>query len=386
MNGYTIEYVYFIFPIVCILINNIKMSSRLKTIALFVLFIIIYSLSLNGSDYHSYENIYKNFEDSYIQTQVETGFLVICQLFFRLGIDYTGFRIIYLLAVSAVLFYSVYKISPKPAFSLCLISCMFLIYLISTYRQYMVMAFTMYSCLEYSKGRIRKAFIILILMAFIHICALEPLLFMLLYHFGREDISTRFNPDITRLGFGLLISSYIIRIVLVVLLNVSAVKALVDSIIRGRVGTTPTPLSFGLLSRSVILILIIYLYYLVKPKDRLLNILYWMYLTGMFFYIMIPLELLMGRLMNTVNTLSTLLIPMLLCYKADEKDQSADGILYEKGIVRGWIVSKGIIVIAIVMLFFQLTNQNGYTPYYNILKGDTFKTVKFQELKKAETQ
>ena len=92
------------------------------------------------------------------------------------------------------------------------------------------------------------------------------------------------------------------------------------------------------------------------------------YFTGMFLYICIPLDFVMGRLMNNVSILSSILIPLIVYnMKINEKETQVDYQRYiqQKKDLFLCLIFLGII--AVVILINQLMRQSGYYPYENII-------------------
>ena len=371
---YPIEPVYFIFPAVCLLISLVKphtgkhLSSVLGTA-----FIFVYSFSMNGADYTNYKILYNAIATGHSLTSVhgEIGYNILVWICCRLGISYPAFRLLLLVTVSVVMLVAVYKISDNFGLSMFFITSMFLIYTISAYRQFIVMAFSLLWMYVFSKGQHRKAIIGTLFLPFFHISALVPLGLMILFDLVPRQRTERAIVFIRKNIYYLAAIACVLRVLNTVLLKMGPVRAIVAKILAGHASPQPTLFTFGLVSRVAFIILLGYMYSVRRPKDELTHMLYWYYMFGMLIYVAVPLELFMGRLMNNVNILSAVLVPLLLYGRREpaEKDPHLSAETGHKLLNNLKLSATALVLVAFAVLLSQLLKQGGYYPYANILSS-----------------
>lgn len=367
---YTIEPVFVIFPLICLLLyyTNIK-ARKWVHFLLVIFFIFIYAFSLNGSDIDSYRQHYVMVERgvSLSENNQEAGYYYLMKLAISLGIDYMVFRTVFLSVLSLVLFHTIRKLTEDFPLSLFFISSMFVIYTISAYRQYIVIAYSILWLYQYGCGKKKNAIIGTSVLLLFHITAILPLGCMVygLYHTKRR---VKKSTDVFKRNYIIIIvAAFVFRFATAILLKTGFFIAIMKAILRGHASPDPTPLTFGLISRLVFLFFITYMYRASKTENDMIRLLYWYYFVSISIYIAIPMELVMGRLMNNAHILCAVLIPML------KNDIRENGIFNN---VRISVKSVNLIImmlgiVAFAILINQLMNQNGYTPYLNILLGDT---------------
>lgn len=366
---YNVEPVFVLFPILCLLVHFTKLREK-KEICylLIVLFILLYSFSLNGSDFEGYYAHYRMVEGgaSPAENDQEIGFYYLMKGAVSLGLDYLTFRIIFLSFLSFVLFYSIRKFSNDFALSLFFISSMFVIYTISAYRQFIVIAFSLYWIYVYCHGKEKIALLGVASLLLFHMTAILPLGCMIFDSLRGEKKADRSSDTFSRYFFIVLVLALTVRVVAFVLLKTSAVNAILDRLIGKHASADPTIFSFGLLSRLIFLTVISLFYRLSNTGDRSVKFLYWYYFVSIMIYIAIPLEFFMGRLMNNASILSAVLVPMLM--KTDVLPFLPVKIKYKDPFRRVFLFVLE--VTALAVLINQLLKQDGYTPYLNILLGD----------------
>ena len=367
---YEIEPIFIIFPVFCLLFAILEKKS--KPICVFtvsIAFILIYSLSLNGSDIISYRILYETVASpgNYNSVHGEIGFKLLMLLFNKLNADYVVFRVILLITVTIVLFYSIYKISPNFSLSVFFLTTMFVIYTISTYRQYIVFAFALFWLYRYSRGKELQALIGMGLLAFFHISALLMFgMLVLVWAFKKHAYKWCTNLS-TKKIFIWIIAAVILRVLIIFAMNITAFRSLMSKITNGYSDDDIMFMSVGFLSRIVFLLGISYLMRIRKPQDALTKILFWLYFFGIIMHIVVPFTTFSGRLFNNFHILSIVLVP-LLCKQKNKKNVS---ILNAKGIaLKQGVILVILILVAVVILINQLLNQDGYTPYLNIILGD----------------
>ena len=366
--AYKIEPVFVVFPLVCLFLYWIGLGNK-KAIKhlLMIAFILIYSFSLNGSDFEGYRIQFRGVGEGASASALhgELGYYYLVKLFVALGADYITYRIILLSLCSVVLFYCYSKMSDNFALSVFFLSTMFVVYTISAYRQYIVIAFSILCIYYYDLGNEKRAIIGLVGLGFFHFTAILPLELLICYKVlsgrkKRKQIQTFQNHYLMILCFALLM-----RVIITILISVDPIKSLVGRIVEGHASARPSLFSFGLVSRIVIFLCVSYIYRRSWVYKTSTQILYWYYFISIVLYIVIPLEFAMGRLINNANIILSVLIPALR-YQYNMKHDRA-GTISLTGISSILMVS---IFVAMTVLVNQLYHQDGYTPYLNYLRGD----------------
>ncbi len=365
---YRIEPVYFILPVLSAFFSFVGCGNNKKIkIFLSLLFILLYSFSLNGSDYSGYRYLYKAVAGGASLSDIhgELGYYYLMKLFIRLGADYSVFRVVLLSVTSIVLFYSIGKLSKNFALSVFFVSTMFIVYTISTYRQFIVMAFSILLIYKYTKGRVKLSIIGHGILILFHPTAVLPLLCLLFYHMVYKSKTFRHTNYIRKNYIMIIFVALCLRIIVTGILLYDPVKKIVSALLMGRATATPTLFSFGLVSRLTFLFFVSYLYQKAGYIETATRILFWYYFVSIILYIIIPLEFTMGRLMNNASIIMAILVPVLRF----DYDRLPDRI----GMIRiNWVRTVIVLleVFALVILTNQLVQQDGYTPYLNILRGD----------------
>lgn len=366
---YDIEPIFLIFPVCCLAIGLFKQhTGKIMSFLLGLSFIIIYSCSLNGSDYEGYNSLYNSilYGSSIFDIHGEVGFALLMSIAAECGVEYSLFRIILLSSLTIVLFVMVFKISPNFSLSVFFITTMFVIYTISAYRQFIVISISIFLIYKFYLGKRKEAIIGTTVLLLFHITAIVPLLFMIAYCLFKDNKIQRFVCYITNNIFFIVIISMILRLFVYYILKTGIFTSVLYKFIGNHASLTPTLISFGLISRTVFLLLVSFMYYMVKPRNQLTNMLFWYYSVGMIVFIIVPLDFFMGRLMNNANIISSLVIPRLLYYRYTENlvehnRKSVSNVVNNN--LR--IVVIVLIVISLIILINQLKVQNGYTPYVN---------------------
>lgn len=363
---YKIEPVFWVFPSICLLFSfDKRRNSRLRFWFITILFILFYSFSLNGADYEGYNSL---FEEVLVGSSIreihgELGYGLLMVFAQKIGMDYQIFRIVLLSVTSVVLFSMLYKMSPNFPLSVFFFTSLFIIYAISAYRQYIVMAFSLVWIYEFVKGNARKAIVGLVGLLFFHITAIIPLAFVLIYKSMRERQTTSIKIFVDKNGIIFIAVVFLLRIFNFYILKISIVNSVLGIIISNRADINPTLFSAGLASRTIFLFFIVILFQYKSSNDKLLMLLFGCYYIGMTLYIAVPLEFFMGRLMNSVNVLSTIIVPYMVYRHHDDRFLGSTVASSNR------IVLSILIIVSYVILFNQLSNQIGYTPYTNYLFG-----------------
>lgn len=374
--NYTIEPVYFVLPVISLLFVYLGIGNRSGVkLTLVALFVLLYSLSLNGSDFDGYNMLYRLIVEGEPLRNVhgEPGYYYLMKLSIAIGFDYIAFRSILLSLTSLVLFYSISKLSENFALSVFYVSTMFIVYTISAYRQYVVIAFSIFFIYQYGKGHKRRALLGLAGLLLIHVTAILPLACVLFHHVYKGSKTEKQIIFVKTNYIKLIVFSLILRVMMTGALSFGPIKGIIVSILTDHASPNPTLFSFGLISRLLFVIVVAYMYHRANEVKTTTRLLFWYYFISILFYLAIPLEFAMGRLMNNANILLAILIPVLR-YDYDKTEE-------QPGIIRIRRISSVIIlteILALVIFTNQLLHQDGYTPYRNILRGD--KPIETEEM------
>ena len=366
--SYTIEPIYYLLPLVSLACAFLGIGNRKGVkVALAVAFVLIYSLSLNGSDLEGYREIYRRTGEGELLGSIhgEAGYYYLMKLSFILGFNYITFRAILLTVTSIVLFYSIAKLSQNFALSVFFVTTMFIVYTISAYRQYIVIAFSIFEIYQYGCGHKRRAIIGLIILLFFHITAILPLGCVIYHHLFRGQKTEKQVSFIKTHYVKLIILALALRVVMTIALSIGPIRAILASILSVHASPKTTLISFGLFSRLLFVIVVSYMYYRASEVEPTTRLIFWYYYISILLYIILPLEFVMGRLMNNASILVAVLIPVLR-YDQDRREEQI-GILQIRRISSVILITE---MVALVVLTNQLLHQDGYTPYLNLLRGD----------------
>ena len=275
------------------------------------LFVLIYSLSMNGADYEGYKTLYTYVSEGIRLSEIhgEIGYKFLMKIAVNVGINYTLFRILLLTCTTLALFYAIYKSSPNFALSIYFITSMFVVYTISAYRQYIVMAATIFFIYQYNCGKKKMAICGTSLLLLFHSTAIISLLFLIACSIlGDKRIEKGVKFGRKRFLIFIVVAC-IVRVVAFQLMNLPFVVSILTGILSVHASPTPVLFSAGIMARMVFLILISFMFYIEKSQNKSIIMLYGCYFVGMLLYICIPLDFVMGRLMNNIHILSSVLIP-----------------------------------------------------------------------------
>ena len=313
---YSIEIIFVLFPLMCLFFHctNLRRNKGIHYIFI-ILFIAIYSFSLNGSDISGYYTHFESVENgisigSYSQ---EIGFFYLMKCAVGIGMNYLAFRAVFLSLITLVMFFVAKRFTSDFLLFLFLLSSMFIVYTISTYRQFIVMGFSMlwfylYCCGKKMMSIIGTAFLVLF-----HISAVLPLSFLIFFSVAKKNTVYIVYSSFTKNFFYIVLLSFLIRIIIFFLLRVGFIHNIVESILTIHASATPTMFSFGLASRVAILICVTYLIRGIHHEDDKISVIYLYLGISIIIYIMIPLEFVMGRLINNAYVFSFSFFSVINC-------------------------------------------------------------------------
>lgn len=345
MNFYQIDYIYFLFPTLCILLSFTKKYKFFLSVYL----IIFLGFSKIGSDYGGYLRHFNLHKIGVPLSQIhgELLFKLYMKLFVKIGLNYEIFRIIHITLFLSLICYFLYKLSKNYYYSLFILYCGYIIYLCSAYRQFISIVY-MFIGFYFIKIKKNNSAILLNMFGLgFHISSILPLIFFIFYKFKKLIININKKVIIF-----LLLSCLMLRFLMAYLVNY--ITIILNLIGRGEhfkyYIQNIQLLPFSLLTRLIPFIIVLIFY---KVKDNFENKIFIMYIFSILLYFLFPFELIMGRLTNNGRILECILFPVLI------KQQNKK---LNKNILKLFIITYFILV-----LINQLLKQDGYYPYINIL-------------------
>ena len=304
MNFYQIDYIYFLFPILCILLSFTKKYKFFLSLYL----IIFLGFSKIGSDYEGYLwhfNLHK-IGVPLSQIHGELLFKLYMKLFVEMGLSYEVFRIFHLALFLSLICYFLYKLSENYYLSLFILYCGYLIYLCSAYRQFISMVFMFIGIYFIKIRRYNLAILLNGLGIGFHISSILSLFFFIFYKYKKsikkidKKIIVYLLMMCLTLRFFMIYSVDYITIILNSIGRREHFKFYINSI---------SLLPFGLLTRLIPFLVILTFY---KSKDNFENKIFIMYIFSMILYFLFPFEFIMGRLTNNGRILECILICSIL--------------------------------------------------------------------------
>ena len=251
--------------------------------------------------------------------------------------------------------------SPNFPLSIYFVATMFVIYTISAYRQYIVMGMSLFWIYQYTLGRKKISIFGTGLLLLFHSTAIISLAFLLGYHILNNKRLKKYSKFWLKYSLVLILFACIIRAICYLLIQTPFFTVVLTKILSIHAKPIPVLISSGLVARIMFLILISYIGSTRKITNNVTEMLFCYYYIGMILYICIPLEFVMGRLMNNIHIISSILIPRIFYSKCKGREIDTETLNQTA------LILLGLILIALIILFNQLTNQRGYVPYENIL-------------------
>lgn len=346
MLFYQIDYVYFIFPFICLICLILNKGS------LFLLFYLIFFLGFSkvGPDYISYKSIFDQIENKVILNSIhgEILFKKYMQLFINLRLDYETFRIFHICISLSFICYFLFKLSKNRYYSLFILYCGYILYICSAYRQFITMAFLFAGVYLVKKNKINYAILLNTIGIGFHISSILQIIFFVFFKIK------------SKIKINKILIYYIIIICLLFRFLVGYFRNYIELFLtlfgrgdhfRFYVQELPSlSLPFGLLTRLISLLFVLFYY---KSKDSFEDKIFIMYVFSILLYVLFPFEAIMGRLTNNGRILECILFPSLI-------NQQKNRI--NKIVIKNFIISYWILV-----LIAQLLRQGGYYPYVNLL-------------------
>lgn len=368
---YNIVPIFIIYPALIFLLYR-KRCGKISKLVIFLSFVFLFIMTKSGPDYLAYSGIYNQVNEGvpFGDIHGEVLFLAIMRLFGLMNLSYDVFRVVFLTVSLAIFCFFVNKMSPKFGLSFFYLMTGYITYLLSAYRQLMVMAIMMMSLyLILFKNKYFLAIVLSVLALLFHntgIVILAFSIFSFIFRKNSEINSNLSNAFIKNSRWLMLIAiCLLLRVVMYFVAN--AIKFNLFSVY-----SEVSLFSTGLLSRTVGLIFVTQGYKSIKP-DKVTSGLYLIYLISILLYILFPFELLMGRLTNCGRALDIILIPLIF-YRTQSSDVSmltdCNTISGRKHLLmknyRAKYMYIAMTIIYSVVYVTQLLVQNGYEVYMHM--------------------
>ncbi len=345
MNFYKVDCIYFLFPILCILLYFTKKYKVFLSLYL----IAFLGFSKIGADYNGYLIHFNQHKANVLLNNIhgELFFKLYMKLFVKIGLSYEIFRVFHIVLFLSLICYFLYKLSKNYYCSLFILYCGYIIYLCSAYRQLISMAFVFIGLYLMKKRKYNLPILLNMVGINFHISSILLLLFFIFYKIKKiiKNINKKIIVFIT-------IGCLILRFCMIYSVKyISIILNIIGKGVHFNIYTQSLQLlPFGLLTRLIPFIVVLTFY---KNRDNFENKIFIMYVFSILLYFLFPFEIIMGRLTNNGRILECILFPILI------KQQNKK---LNKNILKLFVITYFILV-----LINQLLKQYGYYPYINIL-------------------
>lgn len=296
-----IEPIFIIFALWLVLLLFFK-ESRTKAIIIYLSFVVVFVMSRCGADYGTYE-LHYNTDCSTMN--IELFYKTVSNFFHGIGLPYEQFRLIYLSACLALLCYSMYKMTKRFTLAFLILYLGYLQYLLAAYRQFaaIAIAFWCFYQLYYKK----RAVLPLIasfaatqfhkggyfIFAWVALWSIIRIVVFIIEKKTKKQITydkffAAMQKIIKRYWIFILIGCLAARFMMYYITNIPFIYNICVKIVSGNY-TDKTLVSFGLLSRAVIVFLFLWMYGHAEREDGY-NPIVLFYLLCMAGYIIFPFE------------------------------------------------------------------------------------------------
>lgn len=345
--------IYIIFPLILAILCLVR-ETKTKVIIITVLYIIFFVCAETGADYINYEMIYKECFSENVHGEI--GYILLCRCCVTLKLSYNLFRVLFLTLFTILFVFSVYKLSNKFTLSFLLVFIVYPIYLVSAYRQFATIAIFLFSLyLFLVKEKKFLAIIFNVIAVFFHTMAIFQFVLLLVLYFYEKSIGTRKNIErvfLKKYIFHIITICVIIRLSLFVILVKTPIGKFIERLVSYKEFSL---INLGFVSRVFEMVLLTNLY-CISTENKNIDLMFSLYFIGLILYLLIPAELIMGRLINNIRFLSVILIPkFLFSYNKD---------IHSKNLIIK--ITTVLIVIYVCVFTAQLINQEGYTLIHMI--------------------
>ncbi|QNM14781.1 EpsG family protein [Fusobacterium hominis] len=346
MGFYSVDWVYFIFPIFCIIFLFSK--NRLIYIILSIYLVIFIGLSKIGADYNGYL-MHFNMHRSRIALKYIHGeifFKLLMRFFAENNFSYDVFRMIYLSLAMILLCIFLYKLSKNYILTLYIIYNGYIIYLCSAYRQMFSMILFFISLYYLKNRKFKRACILNCIGVGFHISSILALLLVFM------------SNKIKKININRKKIVYLLFICLGLRFCMSYSLSLFTKIFflmgRSEQFESYTSMSellpFGLITRLIPFTVVILFF---KGQSKFENKLFFMYIISILLYVLFPYDLMMGRLTNNGRILECLLFPIII-FEQKQKFNKIYIIIF-------------VIIYFILAFINQMLKQRGFYPYLNYI-------------------
>ncbi|WP_410208624.1 EpsG family protein [Fusobacterium sp.] len=346
MNFYPVDYLYFVFPVLCIIFLFAK--NRFVQIALTIYLILFIGFSKIGADYNGYLIHFKmhlnNIPLKYIHGEI--FFKLLMRFFAKINFSYDQFRIIFLSLMLVILCKYLYKLSKNYILTIYILYTGYIIYLCSAYRQLVSMVLLFVSLDYLKKRKIKQSYIVNIIGIGFHISSILPVIVLLTLKKIKKIHITK--KRIIYMLFACLFLRCFMK-------YSNGLFAKIFYLVgRGEQfeGYTSTAelLPFGLITRLIPFVVIILFF---KGKYKFEKQVFIIYIISILLYFIFPYDLIMGRLTNNGRILECLLFPIIISYQK-KKSNKIYLIIF-------------VIIYFMLVLINQMLKQRGFYPYLNYI-------------------
>lgn len=375
-----IEPIFIIFALWLVLLLFFK-ESKSKAFIIYLSFVVIFVMSRCGADYDTYE-LHYNTDCSTMN--IELFYKTISNFFHGIGLPYEQFRLIYLSVCLALLCYSLYNMTKRFTLAFLILYLGYLQYLLAAYRQFaaMAIAFWCFYQLFYKRRAIlpllaswaatqfhKSAYIVF---AWCVVWAIVRIVVFIIEKKSNRKITydkffASLQKAIRKSWIFLLLVCLFARFAMYYITNIPFIYRICEKIVSSNY-MGKSLISIGLLSRTVILFLFLWMYPRAERNEKY-NPIVLFYLLCMVGYMVLPFETFSGRLFNFGRIFEVILIPYLFDalypYEKTEKQfvsVNQGGVYISSSKMFLWIV----IIVYCFIFVRQLTIQKGYSPYVNV--------------------
>lgn len=347
---FEIEKIYFLFPLLCFIFCFGK-QNKFKICIMISFLIFFISFSDMGADNLAYKNQFNLIKEGLPLNEIhgEILFKQIMRGFANIGLDYEAFRIIFLSSLYIILGFSLSKLSVNFSISLYIFYTTYLIYLCSAYRQFFVMVILFYSFYLEKKNLKNMPIYLSILSLFIHISGIIGVIYFVILKFKKKDRVLN-KIQILNIFILTLVSSFLVKLFKNIYFLLAKFLGR-ENQLEVYIDFNRDLFSIGMISRVGILMIFIYFFNLINENQEIKKM-FIFYFIGVLVYILVPSELIAGRLSNNARMIEVIIIPY---------------IIFKGSLNNKLIKLVGFVIYGLVILYYQLKMQNGYFPYINFI-------------------
>ncbi len=380
----TVEPIYIVYLALLFLLLFFK-ESKLKAALIVVSFILIFVPTQAGSDYYTYKAYYET-KFYWASGLIEPLYMYISNAFYSWGFSYDAFRFVWITSWTLLLCFSVYKMTKHFNFAFIILYAGYILYFLSAYRQFAAMSIAFFSFyLVFYKRWYIPGVILTFISGYIHrggfltflwVGAYSALAFAIWIYakVSKKDVSICTFEKWLMKFFNkhfilILLAFFFVRVVIYFASTIPTVYHFIASIIDYYYMGSKDLISFGMISRIILLFFIIWLYRYTEFNKQHNPIILFCMLCSLG-YLAFPFTTWAGRFFNAGRMFECLVIPFIMVgmssFEESEKKyvRTLDNVKYVSS-------SKALAVIAILvyllMFYSQMTTQPGYSPFNNYI-------------------